>query len=178
MTNEEKNYLSNINKKAKERVEKSIVVNPKYYSKSNNKTFKLSYFNNKWHVLCTEKYEVTKQIKAEINLTKEEGDLLSKLVCYSGDIDISFDKNNNCKVIEYVNLFSKDKSSFIKRDSLTAVDSELLQKVFTAINDKENLKPENSDIQWKHWDCSTSTIVNNISDPAVADSSQLLSQQL
>ncbi|WP_425381075.1 hypothetical protein [Spiroplasma endosymbiont of Polydrusus pterygomalis] len=174
LTTEEKNCLSNINKKAKERVEKPIVVNPKCYSKSNDKIFKLSYFNNKWHVLCTEKYEVTKQIKAEIKLTEEEGDLLSKLVYYSRDIDITFDKNNNFKVIKYVNFLDKDESSFIKNDSLlTDVNSKLLQKVFTAINDKENLKPENNDLQWKLWDCSTNTTVNNISVPAVTDSSDI-----
>ncbi len=179
LTNEEKKCLSNINKKAKERVEKPIVVNSEYNnSKSNDKIFKLSYFNNKWHVLCPEKYEVTKQIKAEIKLTKKEDNLLSELVNYSLDIDITFDKNNNFKVIKYVDFLSKNKFSFIKRESLTDTNKDLLQKVFIAINDKENLKPENSNIQWKRWDYSTSTIVNNNPDPAVADSSQLSPQQL
>lgn len=173
LTNEEKNYLSNINKKAKERVEKPIVAIPKFYGK-NNKTFKLSFFKEKWYVLCTEKYEITKQIKAEIKLTKEKEDLLAKLVCYSRDIDIIFDQNNNFKMIKYVNFLSKAKFSSIKNDKLTAADKNLLQEVFIAINDKENLKPENNDILWKQWDCSTSTTVNNILDPPVTEFSQFI----
>lgn len=177
LTDEEKNHLSNINKKVKKRIDKPIMVNPICYKDNNSKRFSLSLINKKWYVLCCEQYEEDKQIKAEIQLTDKEISRLSQLVKYSVDMDITFDNKNAFKSIKYRNFVGKNEYSFINKNNLPINNSDLLQKVFTAINDKENLTPENNDVQWKPWDRSSATAVNNIPASAVNTNCLPSSQQ-
>lgn len=177
LTLEEKNRLSDINKAAKKRIEKPILVEPTYYEKNKTETFVvLSFINKKWNVLCNEKYEKDKQVKAELQLTDEENSALSQLVKHAIDIKIILDSSANFTEVEYRSSSNKNEFCSIKSKDLSSnIDAhiaaqKLIKKVLAAIADKESLKPENSDVQWKPWSATTAAVINNTTSP-LADSS-------